>query len=127
MFCPRTPENPLWAARTPYGGGGGGVRIPTPGSGLLKWRSGTNLGGPDCISEGPGLTMGVQIVYPGVWRSPLGSGLTVDALEHAVFSGHVAASDPPIWRSRALLWTQSRRSRLGRGTAWFHTALLPRE
>jgi hypothetical protein len=80
---------PLWAARTPYGGTGGGGEVRT--------------------------------VYLGVRRSPVGSGLTVDALEHATSSGHVAASDPPMWWSRALLWTQNSRLRLGRARAWSHT------
>jgi hypothetical protein len=104
---------PLRATQTPYGG----VWIPFQGSGLHTWRSGTNLG--------------VQTVYPRVrdhpWGSalyirgsgalPWGSGLTVDALEYVTFSGLVTASDPPMWWGRALLWTQSSRSRLGRGAA----------
>jgi hypothetical protein len=35
-----------------------GVQIPFQGSGLHTWRSGTNLRGPDCISEGPALSRG---------------------------------------------------------------------
>jgi hypothetical protein len=37
------------------------------------------------------------------------------------FSGHVAALDPSMWYSRALLWTQSSRQRLGQVMAWSHT------
>jgi hypothetical protein len=88
-----------------------GVRIPFQGFGLHKWMSGTNLRGSDYISEGPGPTLGVRTVYPGVRRSPGGSGLTVDALEYATSSGHVATLDPPMWWSRALLWTQNSRLR----------------
>jgi hypothetical protein len=51
------------------------------------WRSGLHIQGADAL--------------------PWGSGLTVDALEYITFSGHVAAPDPPMWWSRALLWTQS--------------------
>jgi hypothetical protein len=119
MFYPGTP--PV-AARTPYGG------------------SGFHPRGPACSSGGSGPTLEVRTVYPEVRDQPWGpdsisrgfgallwgSGLIVDALEHAAFSGHVVASDPPIWQSQALLWTQSRRPRLGRGAAWSHTALLPR-
>jgi hypothetical protein len=63
MFCPGTLGPPLWAARTPCGGG----LDPIPGVRLAQvevrdqpWRSGlyirgsrTNLGGPACISRGP--------------------------------------------------------------------------
>jgi hypothetical protein len=95
---------PLWAARAPYGGGGG-ARTPSQGSGLHTWRSRTNLGGPDCIPGGRGPTLGVRTIYPGVRRSPVRVWTTVDALEYTTFSGHVVAPDPPTWWSRALLWT----------------------
>jgi hypothetical protein len=49
---------PLWVAWTPYGGG---VRIPFQGFGLHTWRFWTNLEGPDCISKGLALSMGVWI------------------------------------------------------------------
>jgi hypothetical protein len=92
-----------------------GVWIPFQGSGLHTWRSWTNLGGPDCISKGSGAL-------------PWGSGLTVDALEYITFYGHVVALNLPMWWSRALLWTQSSRLRLGRVRAWSHTQhLFPRD
>jgi hypothetical protein len=65
--------------------------------------------------------LGVQTVYPGVRDQPVGVRTTVDALEYITFSGHVAAPDPPTWWSRALLWTQNSRLRLGRAVAWSHT------
>jgi hypothetical protein len=95
MFCPGT-LGPHCGWPGPHMGG---VRILFQGSGLHTWRSWTNLGGPDCISR--------------VRRSPMGSELTIDALEYITFSRHVAAPDPPMWWSRALLWTQSSRPRLG--------------
>jgi hypothetical protein len=67
MYCPRTLGPPV-GTRTPYGG------IPFQGSSSHTWRSGTNLGGPDWISEGPGPTLGVRTVYPGVRHSSWGSG-----------------------------------------------------
>jgi hypothetical protein len=51
----------------------------------------------------------------------MGVRTTVDALEYITFSRHVAASDPPMWWSRALLWAQNSRLRLGRAMAWSHT------
>jgi hypothetical protein len=81
----------------------------------------TNLGGPDCISGGPGPTLGVRTTYPGVRRSPVGVRTTIDALEYITFSGHTAAPDPPTWRSQALLWKKNSRLRLGRAVAWSHT------
>jgi hypothetical protein len=96
-------RTPLWATRTPYGG----VRIPFQGSSLPTWRSRTNLGGPDCISGGPGPTLGVRT--------------TVDVLEYITFSRHVLAPDPLTWRGRVLLWTQNSCLRSGRAVAWSHT------
>jgi hypothetical protein len=89
---------------------------------------GPHTGGPDPIP-------GVRLAHVGVqdqpWGSRLyirgsgallwGSRLAVDALEYATFSRHVAASDPPMWWSRALLWTQNSRLRLRRAVAWSHT------
>jgi hypothetical protein len=109
MYCPGT-LGPSCGDQTPYGGG---VQIPSQGSSLHTWRSGANLGGPDCIPGGLGLTLGVQTVYPGVRCSPVGVWTTVDALEYSTFSGHVAAPDPPTWWTQALLWTQNSRLRLG--------------
>jgi hypothetical protein len=93
------------------------------------------VGGPDPIREGLDLIPGVRLAHVEVLDQPWGSGLyiqgsgalprvsglTVDALGYITFSGHVAASDPPMWWSRALLWTQSSRPRLGRVVAWSHT------
>jgi hypothetical protein len=45
----------------------------------------------------------VQTVYPGVRHFPMGSGLTVDALEYITFSRHVAAPKPPTWWGQVLL------------------------
>jgi hypothetical protein len=95
---------PLRVARTPYGGG----PDPIPGVRLAHvevldqpWRSGLYIQGSSAL--------------------PWGSRLTVDALGYITFSGHVAASDPPMWWSRAPLWTQSSRSGLGRVMVWSHT------
>jgi hypothetical protein len=105
----------LRAARTPFGGGGSGTLSRGPV--LHTWRSGTNPWGPDCIFEGPGPTLGVRTVYPGSGALPWGFGLTVNASGCTTFSGHVAASGPPMWRSRVLLWTEINRLRLGRAVA----------
>jgi hypothetical protein len=86
---------------------GGGVRLPFQRSGLHTWRSRTNHGGPDCMSGSPALPRGVWI--------------TVNAMEYITFSRHVAASDPPMWWSLALLWTHNSRLRLERAAAWSHT------
>jgi hypothetical protein len=85
----------------------GGVRLP--------------FRGLACTRGGLGPTMGVRTVYPGVRRSPVGVWTTFDAMEYITFSGHVAALDPPMWWSLALLWTQNSRLRLGRAVAWSHT------
>jgi hypothetical protein len=92
---------------------------------------GPHTGGPDPI-------LGVWLAHVAVlnqpWRSrlhiqgsnalPWGSGLIVDGLKYITLSGRVAALDPPMWWSRALLWTQSSRPRLGRVMAWSHTQHL---
>jgi hypothetical protein len=76
--------------------------------------------GPDPIQRGPGLIPGVWFVPVGVLdltrRSglyiqgsgtfPWGFGPTVDALKHIVFSGRVAAPEPPAWWGRALFATR---------------------
>jgi hypothetical protein len=108
---------PLWVTCSPYGG----VQILFLGSSLDTWGSGTNPGGPNCIPKGLGPTLGVQTVYPGVRRSPVGVQTTIDALEYNTFSGHAAAPDLPTWWTRALPWTQNSRLRLGRAMAWSHT------
>jgi hypothetical protein len=59
--------------------------------------------GPVCTRGGPGPNLEAWTVYTGIRHSPMGSGLTVDALEYITFSGHVAAPDPPMWWGQALL------------------------
>jgi hypothetical protein len=44
--------------------------------------SGSHSRGPACTRGGPGPILGVRTIYLGVRRSPVGSGLTVDALEY---------------------------------------------
>jgi hypothetical protein len=97
--------------------------------------SGSHSRGLACTSGGPRPTPEVRTIYPGVrdqpWGSrlyiqgsdalPWGSRLTVDALEYATSFGHVAASGPPMWRGRALLWTHNSCLRLGRAVVWSHT------
>jgi hypothetical protein len=68
------------------------------------WRSGLYIQGSD--------------TFP--WRS----GLTVDVLEYITLSGHVAASDLPMWWDQVLLLAQSSRPRLGRVMAWSHVQLF---
>jgi hypothetical protein len=55
---------------------------------------------------------------------PWGSELTGDFSEYVTFSGHVAASDSPMWWSQVLLLAQSSRPRLGRVMAWSHIQLF---
>jgi hypothetical protein len=76
------PRTPLWAVRTPYGGGGPdpilGVRSIHVGVLDQTWRSGLYIQGSGSF--------------------PWWSGLTVGALEYITFSGHVVAPDPPMVR-----------------------------
>jgi hypothetical protein len=103
-----------------------------PGTlGPYCWWPGPHTGGSGSHSRGPVRTRGgprpnleVQTVYPGVRHFPMGSGLTVDALEYITFSGHVAAPDPPMWWGQTLLLTESCRPRLGRVMAWSHIQLF---
>jgi hypothetical protein len=87
MLCPGT-LGPHCGRPRPHMGG---VRVPFQGSVLhvavldQPWRSRLHIQGSGAL--------------------PWVSGLTVDALEYITFSGHVAASDPPMWWSRAPLWT----------------------
>jgi hypothetical protein len=115
MPCPGT-LGPLCGRPGPHSGVGGSGTL-SRGPVLHTWRSGTNPLGPDCIFEGPGPTLGVRTVYPGSGALPWGFGLTVNASGCTTFSGHVAASGPPMWRSRVLLWTEINRLRLGRAVA----------
>jgi hypothetical protein len=64
------PRDPLWVARTPYGG----VRIPFKGSGPYTWGFWTNLEGPDYISKGPALSHG----GPGSLLIPWSISLSLD-------------------------------------------------
>jgi hypothetical protein len=103
--------------------------------------SGSHSRGPACTSGGPRPTSEVWPIHPGVWDQPWGFGqyiqgssalpwgfgLTIDALEYTTLSGHVVASDPPMWQGRALLWTQNSRLRLGQAMVWSRTTLLPRD
>jgi hypothetical protein len=68
------------------------------------WRSGLYIKGSDTL--------------------PWGSRLTVEALGHITFSGHMVTSDPPMWWGQAQLWTQSSRPRMGRVMARSHTQHL---
>jgi hypothetical protein len=81
------------------------------------------VGSPACTHGVPGPTLRVRTVYVGVRRSPMGSGLTVDALGY-ITSRHVASPDSPMWWGQALLWSQSSRPRLGRVMVWSHIQLL---
>jgi hypothetical protein len=69
MSCPGTLGPPLWVAQTHTGGPNpiSGVRLAQVDVrdqpqrfGLYIRGSGTNLGGPDCISRGPALSRGVR-------------------------------------------------------------------
>jgi hypothetical protein len=102
-FCPGT-LGPLWATRTPYR-----VSDPIPGVQLPHVEVRDQPWGSGLYIRGSGTNPGVRTAYPGVRRSPVGVRTTVEALEYIAFSGHVAASDLPMWWSQALLWTQSSR------------------
>jgi hypothetical protein len=100
MFYPRTLGPPCGRPRPHTGGGPDpilGVRLAHTEIRDQPWGSGLYIRGSDAL--------------------PWGSGPTFDALEYATFSRHVAASDPPMWWSRALLWAQNSRLRLGRAVA----------
>jgi hypothetical protein len=76
--------------------------------------------GSDPTQRGPGPNPGVRFVPAEVLDLTRRSGLyiqwsdtfpwrsrpTVDALEHIVFSGHVAAPEPPTWWGQVLLATR---------------------
>jgi hypothetical protein len=99
---------------------------------------GPHYGRPGPIRGGPDPIPGVRLAHVAVLDQPRrfglhiqgsdtlpwGSELTVYALEYTTFSGHVASPDPPVWWSRALVWTQCIRPRLGQVVAWSHTQHL---
>jgi hypothetical protein len=74
------------------------------------------VSGPDPTWRGPDPILGVRFAPMGVLdltrrpslyiqgsdTFPWGSGLTVDTLEYIIFSGHVAAPEPSMWRGRVL-------------------------
>jgi hypothetical protein len=78
------------------------------------------VSGPDPTQRGLGPIQGVRFVpvevldltrrsgpyIQGSGTSPWGSGPTADILEDIVFSGHVAALEPPAWWGRALFATR---------------------
>jgi hypothetical protein len=92
------------------------------------------VSGPDPTQRGPDPILGVRFAPVGVLdltRRPglyiqgsdtflWGSGLTVDTLEYIIFSGHVAAPEPPTWWGQVLLLAQSSHPRLGRAKVWSH-------
>jgi hypothetical protein len=78
------------------------------------------MSGSDPAQRGPGpilgvrsapvevldLTRGSGMLIQGSSTFPWGSGPTVDTSEGIVFSGHVAALEPPTWWGRVLLITR---------------------
>jgi hypothetical protein len=84
-------------------------RIPGP---CCEWPgphtegSGTHPRGPVRARGGLGPYPEVWSVYTGVQHFPMGSGPIVDALEHIVFSGRVAALEPSVWWGRVLFATR---------------------
>jgi hypothetical protein len=86
--------------------------------------SGSHSRGPVRTRGGLGPNLEAWTVYTGVRHFPMGSGLTVDALEYVTLSGHVAAPDPPMWWGQAPLLAQSSRLRLGRVMAWSYIQLF---
>jgi hypothetical protein len=70
------------------------------------------------------LTQRPSLYIQGSETFPWGSGLTVDTLEYIIFSGHMAAPEPSMWRGRVLSLAQSSRPRQGRALVWSHAQLL---
>jgi hypothetical protein len=52
------------------------------------------------------LTRRSMLYIQGSGAFPWGSGLTIDTLEYIIFSGHVAAPEPPTWWDRVLFTTR---------------------
>jgi hypothetical protein len=70
------------------------------------------------------LTRRAGLYIQGSGTFPWGSRLTVDTLEYIIFSGHVAAPEPPTWRGRLLSLAQSSRPRPGQAMVWSHAQVL---
>jgi hypothetical protein len=84
-------------------------RVPGPSCrrpGPHREESGTRPGGPGCACGGPEPHPEVRSTCTGVRHFLMGSGPTVDILEHIVFSGHMATPEPPTWWGRALFTTR---------------------
>jgi hypothetical protein len=69
------------------------------GSGTRPWGSGMPM-------ELLDLTRRSGLYAQGSGTFPWGSGPTADALEHIVFSSHVAAPEPSVWWGRVLFITR---------------------
>jgi hypothetical protein len=89
-------------------------------SGPHTGESGSHSRGPVRTRGGPGPTWRSGLYIQGSGTFPWGSGPTVDAMEYIIFSGHVAAPEPPTWWGQALLLAQSSHPRLGRVMVWSH-------
>jgi hypothetical protein len=89
-------------------------------SGPHTGESGSHSRGPVRTCGGPGPTWRSGLYIQGSGTFPWGSGPTVDAMEYIIFSGHVAAPEPPTWWGQALLLAQSSHPRLGRVMVWSH-------
>jgi hypothetical protein len=85
---------------------------------------GSHSRGPVRTRGGPGPNLEAQTVYTGSNTFPWGSRLTGDASEYVTFSGHMAASDLPMWWGQVLLLAQSSDLRLGQVMVWSHIQLF---
>jgi hypothetical protein len=105
---------------------------------LCPGTLGPHCGWPGPHTRGPDPILGVWFAHMEVlnqtWRPrlyiqgsgtiPWGSRLTGDTSEYVTFSGHVVATDLPMWWGQVLLLAQSSRPRLGRVMAWSHIQLF---